>query len=372
MFANTAAWLVQKQARLEVKKAAYTQPSSNEIVVRNHAVAMNPVDWISQGAPGLVCPWMKFPFVLGSDVAGEVVEVGSSVSRFKIGDRLIGHAVGVDKKRNRVSEGAFQQYTILLDHMASPIPDSLSYEHASVLPLGISTAACGLFQKDHLALEYPSENAKPTGETLLVWGGSTSVGSNAIQLAVAAGYQVITTASPANFGYVQGLGASYAFNYNSPTIVNELVEAFRGRTIAGAIAIGATSASACLDVVHRSEGKKFVSMASFPLDFRKMAKGAAVPMEMFRQSPKLVSFAATLLLKSKFRGIGTKAIYGTTLMDNEVSRILYADFLPKALSDGRYVAAPSPLVVGRGIASIQSALEVQMRGVSATKVVVSL
>ena len=104
-----------------------------------------------------------------------------------------GHAVGMDQKRNRSAEGAFQIYTVLLAHMASSIPSTLSYESASVLPLGVSTAACGLFQEDQPALQPPSALAKITGKTLLVWGGSTSVGSNAIQLAVAAGYEVFTT-----------------------------------------------------------------------------------------------------------------------------------------------------------------------------------
>lgn len=110
----------------------------------------------------------------------------------------------------------------------------MAYEDAAVLPLALSTAACGLFQKDQLGLEYPSATAKPTGKTLLVWGGSTSVGSNAIQLAVAAGYDVIATASPRNFDYVKGLGAGQVFDYNSSTVVADIVAALHGRTIAGA------------------------------------------------------------------------------------------------------------------------------------------
>jgi len=369
---NAAAWLFKTQKPLGVREANYTEPGAGELVVRNHAVAINPFDWFNQGAAGIVCPWLKLPCVLGSDVAGEVVEVGSGVTRFKVGDRILGHAVGVDKKRNRASEGAFQHYTVLLSHMAAPIPAGLSYECASVLPLGLSTAACGLFQKDQLALQYPLENPTPTGETLLVWGGSTSVGCNAIQLAVAAGYEVITTASPANFDNVKRLGASAAFDYNSPTVVPDLIRAFHGKTIAGAIAIGATSASACLDVVHASKGNKFVSMASFPISFQRMAKGSPVAAEILRQSPKLMAYGLTMFLKSRLRGIGSKSIYGTTLMDNEVSRIIYVDFLPKALAQGRYIAAPEPMIVGRGLAVLQAALDVQRKGVSAAKVVVSL
>jgi len=256
--------------------------------------------------------------------------------------------------------------------MASPIPGTMSYEDATVLPLALSTAACGLFQKDQLALQYPSADSQPTGKWLLIWGGSTSVGSNAIQLAVAAGYEVVTTASPGNFAYVKKLGASQVFHYNSKTVVRDVIEALRGKTIAGALAIGETSADACLDIVHGCKGNKFVSMASFPLSFQGMAKGAGVGSEVLRQAPKLVSFNVSRLLKSSMRRIRTNMIFGTTLMNNEVSRVVYVDFLPRALADGRYVAAPEPLVVGKGLASIQGAFEVQIEGVSARKVVVSL
>jgi len=369
---NEAAWLVRRNAPLEVKESPYLPPLDNQIVIRNRAVAVNPFDWMIQAAPGMICPWMKLPFVLGSDCSGEVVEVGKGVSRFKVGDRVLGHALGVDKKRNDVTEGAFQHYTRLLEHMSSPIPSTLSFESAAVLPLGLSTAACGLFQKDHLALQHPSRNPPHTGETLLVWGGSTSVGSNAIQLAVAAGYDVIATASPANFAYVRSLGATQVLDYSDPNVVRDLIKMFAGKLCAGALAIGATSAGCCLDVVHAVAGRKFVSMATFPLDFTRMARGAAIPMEMMRQSPRLSSFVISLLVKSRVRGIRTKAIYGSTLMDNEVSRAVYGKFLPAALAEQRYTAAPKPEVVGRELDSIQQALSLQRSGVSAKKVVVAL
>ncbi len=315
--------------------------------MKNGAVAVNPLDWGIQDMGETLFPWIAYPTVLGEDVAGEVVEVGSAVSRFKIGDRVVGHAVGFVS--NEPSGGAFQIYTVLLAHMASPIPSTLSYESAAVLPLGLSTAACGLFPKDYLALQYPSVPPKPTGKALLVWGGSTSVGSNAIQLAVAVGYEVITTASPKNFDYVRKLGASQVFDYNSQTIVDDLIDALKGRTIAGAMAIGnaltvgngAAAAAACLEVVDKSDGVKFVSMA-------------------LRVPDKLPS------------GVGAKFILGSGLKDNELHRVIYGDFLPKALAEGKYIAAPDPQVVGKGLEYIQAGLDLQKRGMSAKKVVVSL
>ncbi len=121
---NTAAWLVAKQAKLEVKPAPYMHPRENEIVVKNHAVAINPLDWINQIAGNIVSRWIKYPFVLGKDLAGEVVEVGNAITRFKVGDRVLGHAVGTDKNPNTSAESAFQIYTVLLAHMAAPIPST--------------------------------------------------------------------------------------------------------------------------------------------------------------------------------------------------------------------------------------------------------
>ena len=96
-----------------------------------------------------------------------------------------------------------------------------------------------------------------------------------------------------------------------------------------------------LEIVSKSKGNKFVAMA--------IRYEEPVP-----------------------DGVESKFIWGSTLADNEVGAALYADYLPKALAEGKFIAAPEPLVVGKGLESIQKALEVQRNGVSAKKVVVSL
>ncbi|BEP14109.1 hypothetical protein acdb102_24200 [Acidothermaceae bacterium B102] len=371
MPSNTAAWIGKRHAQLEVGPAPYTAPRNNEIVVRNHAVAINPLDWIIQVAGGVAYRWLTYPTVLGVDVAGEVVEIGSEVTRFRVGDRVLGHAVGSDKDSNAASQGAFQEYTVVLARMASPIPDVLPYEEACVLPLALSTAACGLFQRDQLSLQHPSADARPTGETVLVWGGSTSVGSNAIQLAVAAGYDVITTASPRNSEYVRGLGAAEVFDYRSPSVVPDIIAALHGRTLAGAIAFGTTSADSCVRIVNACKGKKFVSIGSPPVSFESLGDGRGrweLPRLIFR----LIASNVALQVRARSRGTRTKYIFGSTLKNNEVSKAIYEDFLPSALAEGRYVAAPSPSVVGHGLADLQHALDLQRKGVSAANVVVSL
>ena len=254
--------------------------------------------------------------------------------------------------------------------MAAPIPDALSYERASVLPLGLSTAACGLFQKDLLALDHPTHTPVSNGKTLLVWGGSTSVGSNAIQLAVAAGYEVIATASPRNFDYVRGLGASDVFDYNAKTIVRDIIHAFEGKVLAGALAVGPTSASACVDIVRACNGNKFVAMATYPISFAH--ETGPEFLRIATRVRKFLWFSASMWFKTKVGNIRTRFIFGSSLINNEVSTVVYEDFLPRALASKQFIAAPPARVVGHGLASIQAALELQKSGVSAQKLVVTL
>jgi NADPH:quinone reductase-like Zn-dependent oxidoreductase len=369
---NRAAWLPAKHGAITLGPAPYTPPKADELVVRNRALGINPVDWMTVPLGDLFFPWLRYPFVLGSDVAGEVVAVGDAVSRFKVGDRVLGHAVGAEKGRNRPEEGAFQSYTVLLERMASAIPETLDYETAAVLPLGLSTAARALFQRDHLALRYPTDRAKPTGKTLLVWGGSTSVGSNAIQLAVAAGYEVVTTASPKNFDYVKALGAGLAFDYRAPGVVREIIAALKGRSIVGALAIGVGSAAACVDIVAAGEGRKFVSMATPAVSFTDAPSGRGRALWLVPTLARMMASTAATTLKARSRKVATKFVWGGALVDNEVSRVIYQDFLPRALAEGRYTPAPDPLVVGRGLDMIPTALRRQRQGVSARKVVVTL
>jgi len=340
MASNTAAWLPTAKAHpLEVKSAPYPTPGANEIVVKVATVGLNPIDWMIQAMGPALFNHIKYPFIGGTDVAGEVVELGSDVSRVKVGDHVLGLALGFANNDHR--EGGFQKYTILKTHMMSPFPASLSMESAAVLPLGLCTAASALYQKDYLALEYPSVNPKATGKSILIWAGSSSVGSNAIQLAVASGYEVITTASPKNFDYCKKLGASQVFDYHSPSITQELLDVFKDKVIAGAFAILPGSAEPCLEVVQKTEGNKFVVFALPPPD-------------------KLPE------------GISAKFVFGSTLKNNEVSGVIFEDFLPKALAQGKYVCAPEPLVVAKGLESVQTGFDRIKKGMSAQKGIITL
>ena len=341
------AWSTRRNGTSTVGPAPYTHPGDDQIVVRARAVAVNPIDALPVPARHVVLPWLDYPAVLGSDVAGEVVEIGSTATRFRVGDRVVGQAVGVERSRNRPAEGAFQQFVVLGDHLTSPIPDALSFSQAAVLPLALSTAAVGLFQEDQLALDRPRAGAPDRTDVVVVWGASTSVGSNAVQLARNAGYAVVATASPRNFDYVKALGAEAAVDYRSPTAVDDLVRAVAGRRVAGIMAIGAHALGPCLKLATTTGAVRVASSQPTPLT-RLRAR------------------------QVRRRGITLTAIWGASLKDNDIGKTIYADFLPDALADGRFRAAPEALVVGDGLQALPAALERLGQGVSARKVVVTL
>ncbi|KAM3065320.1 hypothetical protein ACMFMG_004296 [Clarireedia jacksonii] len=363
---NQAVWL-QSCGKLEVKAAPYTHPGKNEIVIKNRALAINPADWIKQDMGSFMFSWMKYPCVMGYDVAGEVVEVGTGVTRFKVGDRVVSMATGTSKLLNTPTKSGFQLYPVLLEHMTSHIPPTLSFEQASVIPLGYSTAACGLFQKDHLALELPSMSPNPTGKTVLIWGGSTSVGVNAIQLAVAAGYDVITTCSPRNFELVKKLGASQVFDYNSKTVVSDIIRVLQNVTVAGAMSIGQGAIDACMDILDKCQGTKVLAMITYPLPMPP-PKHFVLP----KTVGTFVPWMAANYIKCKTRGIKNAFVEGSTLISNGIGEAVYANFLSEALEKGTFVAAPEPKVVGTGLEFVEAGMKMQRDGVSACKVVIAL
>ena len=176
---NRAAWIDTTHGQLEVRDAPVGVPAAHQVLIRNHAVAVNPVDWIIQVAGGLAYRWLTYPAVLGSDVAGEVVAAGAAVTNFRVGDRVLAHVVGTDKDSNTAAEGAFQYFSVALEQLVlrdsrQPFPSS----GRRCCRWRCRTAACGLFQHDFLGLR-PSHHhhGNRPGRTVLVWGGSTSVGS---------------------------------------------------------------------------------------------------------------------------------------------------------------------------------------------------
>jgi NADPH:quinone reductase-like Zn-dependent oxidoreductase len=167
-----------------------------EILVKVHATAINPIDWKIR--EGYTKGKIKFPFILGWDVAGAVEATGSLVSRFKTGDLVFALA---DFTRN----GAEAEYVVIKTDAAARIPSTISMEEAAATPLASLTAWMMLFDK---------ANLQP-GQRILVHAASGGVGSFAVQLAKIAGAFVTGTTSAENIEYVKFLGADEVIDYKS-------------------------------------------------------------------------------------------------------------------------------------------------------------
>jgi NADPH:quinone reductase-like Zn-dependent oxidoreductase len=335
---NQAAWLPAKGETLKIGPAESYSPGPSEILIQNKAIAINPVDW-KQQASGIFIA--SFPTILGCDTSGVVVEVGSSVTAFQKGDRIVAHCIGI--KTQKDANEAFQKYSVVPAELTSLIPESMSFPDAAVIPLGLSTAGAGLYEKGNLGLPLPTARPKSTGKTLLIWGGSSSVGSSAIQLAVASGLRVITTASKHNFSYCEKLGASKVFDYSSASIVGDIVAELQNGDFAGAYDAIGTSTLQVVDIVAQVGGGH-IATALAPPD------ASATPST-----------------------VKVTRIFGIPMGNgNTVGQEIYGSFLPQALKSGQFKPMPPAKVVGEGLGAIQGAMDQLKAGVSASKLVVTL
>nr|WP_246461161.1 NADP-dependent oxidoreductase [Nocardia transvalensis] len=156
-------------------------PGPGEVRIAVRAAGVNASDWKKR--QGLMDE--ELPQTLGHEAAGVVDELGEGVADVAVGDRVFGFS----------AEPAAQAESVVLSHYA-PIPPSLDFAAAAAIPAALETATRAI---DQLGVR--------SGHTLLVSGASGSVGSAAVQLAVARGARVIGTASPANHEYLRSLGA---------------------------------------------------------------------------------------------------------------------------------------------------------------------
>ncbi|KAK2762623.1 hypothetical protein FQN54_000796 [Arachnomyces sp. PD_36] len=377
---NQAAWIpAKKVVPFKVGDAPYTTPGPGQVVVKNTAVAINPFDWVLQFIGPALAGYIQYPFIFGTDVAGEVVEVGPDVDRFHLGDRVCGSATAIAKEVNSPTEGGFQLYTVMRQHMLTPIPSHVDDKEACVLGLGLGTAAFGLFHPNYLGLDMPQIPA-PTDvvgksgkkRSVIITGGASSVGSNAVQLAASAGYEVLSTSSPKNFDYVKKLGATHVFDYRSKTLVKDLLGALKNRQLVGAYTIGNGAEKTCTAVMRKHDPsltRKFIAVAGSIIPPEKLTTFVGKGTFLMGMMGGMIKSRGTQLKT----GVEVKFILvdGLVEPDSVVARV-YKNFLPQALEQRQFVASPPPQVVGKGLDKIQHALDLQRKGVSAKKLVVTL
>ncbi|KAF5362801.1 hypothetical protein D9757_010999 [Collybiopsis confluens] len=185
------------------------KPGSGELMVKIKAFALNPIDWKLQDVDfsGSFMKEAKFPAVIGSDIAGDVEEIGEGVHGWNKGERMYGYLPGNDYT-------AFQQYALVPADLAIRIPENTSYEQASTIPVAYMAAAFGLLGPEPSGAGLVDSNTlEPKGNfadsAAVVIGGTTSVGQFVIQLLKYVGFgQIIAYASGHQSAFLQSLGAT--------------------------------------------------------------------------------------------------------------------------------------------------------------------
>jgi NADPH:quinone reductase-like Zn-dependent oxidoreductase len=183
---------------LRVADVARPAIGDREVLVRVHAAGLDRgTEHVMTGKPyaarlafGIRRP--RNP-VLGRDVAGTVAEVGSSVTRFAVGDEVYG-----------IAAGSFAEYACARESKLARKPANLSFEQAAVVPVSAATALRALTDAGRVQ----------AGQTVLVLGASGGVGSYAVQLAKAFGAEVTGVASSAKQDLVSSLGADHVLDYS--------------------------------------------------------------------------------------------------------------------------------------------------------------
>lgn len=349
---HSAALFEARGKKFNVSKRQTPNPGPDEVLIEAKAFAINPIDNIQQTFGYHVT---TYPSVLGSDVAGVVVAVGSDVNNFKIGDRVTAFAPCLFKYGSP-DYGAFQEKVLVPQQFVVSIPSSMSFDNAAMLPLAVSTAWLAF-----LCLGIPRDTQfKPVEKNgILIWSAASSVGSAVLQIAVSMGFNVYATASPKHHAYLQtlakGPGKVTLFDYHDTAIAAKILVASHDDHVFIVHAIvAAGEVGPCIQVLDKVKGGDDV-----------LAKVVSIP------------WAMNLLWWKFFPKWGHTRVKFVEAMGDEAAiketyEFIFHKWLTPKLVDGGYVPSPTPFLIEGGIESIQAGVDKWKEGVSGTKIVVKM
>ncbi|MGA8232259.1 MAG: NADPH:quinone reductase [Candidatus Acidiferrales bacterium] len=194
---------------LQLEDAPDLQPGPTQVVIRNHAAGVNPVDTYIRA--GTYARKPSLPYTPGLDAAGVVERVGASVKGFKVGDRVY---------VMMPATGTYAQQVLCEENSVHSLPEHVSFKQGAAIAVPYSTAFRALFHKAHAR----------GGETVFIHGASGGTGIAAVQLAHAAGLQVIGTAGTAEGKKLaEKEGAQHVLDHHSPGYLEQAMTLTGGR-----------------------------------------------------------------------------------------------------------------------------------------------
>ena len=197
-------------SNLSMGERPVPSPSKDQVLVRVAAAGVNRADLMQR--QGHYPPPPGASDVLGLEVSGTVTGVGSNVSSWAVGDRVCGLVTG----------GGYAQYCVIPEVQCLPVPEGVDLIDAAALPEAAFTVWTNVFERGRLK----------TGETILVHGGSSGIGTTAIQLACLSGARVFATAGlSVKCDKCEQLGADLTVNYRDEDFVEVINRVTEGRGV---------------------------------------------------------------------------------------------------------------------------------------------
>lgn len=201
----------------------------NEVLVNIKATSINRADLvIRNGYPGLA---LKFPHILGGDIAGVISKTGNNVKSFKDGERVVSWSIVSEAdddwaRKGKAGQspswqyfgmhrnGSYAEYAAVPESSLIRLPDNVSFEDAACLPVAGLTA--------YHAVKTVGDLQK--GDSFFIWGGTSGLGTIAIQIAKSMGAKVFATAGFDNkIEYLKNIGVNYIFNHKTDTAIDDEV-----------------------------------------------------------------------------------------------------------------------------------------------------
>ncbi|GKT54083.1 alcohol dehydrogenase [Colletotrichum tofieldiae] len=388
MATHLAAVCLAKGEPFEVQTRRTPKPGPGELLIEVRSVALNPADHLMRDQGIFIS---TYPTVIGFDISGLVLEVGENVPVdaadgrpgpfFRPGiTRIAAYAASAWKSCDP-DYGAFQERCVLPWQHAVPLPDEgVSWNQAATLPVAVAVPlnawdAMGLPRlgetsaspsvsatsvDTHTSGE-PQENVKHKRDALLIWGASSSVGTMGVQTgrllredrnsSVAAVY---AAAGAANQEYVESLGADRVFDHKDPEVVDAIVSAARKDGVAIRHCFLATGQLSLCQAV----------LAAFVDD--NQGRG--------NQKAKIGSAQVVPPDAKEVEGVETIFVMPSWNEEEKSDQFRYwmGTWLRENLAKGTVRPSPEARVVGKGLEAINTGLDMLLKGVSCTKLVVEV
>lgn len=193
------------EAPVEIAEVSRPELLDDGVLIEVHAASINPIDNIVKAGYAKEMFEISFPYIIGYDVSGVVIDVGNKVSKFKKGDEVFA-------RPSQEQSGSIAEYIVVKEDELALKPKNLTHEESASIPLTGLTAWQALVSKGNLK----------EGQKVLIHAGSGGVGTLAIQIAKHLGAKVATTTSRSNEELVKRLGADIVIDYTSKKFEDEI------------------------------------------------------------------------------------------------------------------------------------------------------